>query len=161
MLFWNTTRSVSPILNIVQTFLNEPLLFDALTTLPETANFLGAVTTVATHPRFKYLEQQIGIIQQRIPEYEGKVGTNFDILKVWSDQDTFAKFGNILCGKPFPKGENIRLVEKAFYHEDYNGPDKDELDIMPSEYNIDEFYSITCYTILNPILQPHTASNST
>lgn len=148
--------SVTPILNIVQTFLNEPLLFDALVSLPETANFLGAVTAVATHPKFKYLEHQMAVIQERIPEYEGKVGTSFDIQKVWSDGDTFATFGNILCGKPFPRSENIPLVERAFYHEDYNGPDQDELDTMPSEW----FAKKVCLQLLNGMLfQRHTASN--
>lgn len=49
------------------------------------------------------------------------------------DGFTFSTFGNILCGKPFLNSGNIRFVENLFYREDYNGPDKDELDAMPSE----------------------------
>lgn len=97
---------------------------------------MTAVTTVATHPKFKYLEHEINVIRDRIPEFERKVGDSFDIEKLWSDGDTFSTFGNILCGKPFPRSDNIRFVEKAFYHEDYNGPDKDELDVMPSRFNL-------------------------
>lgn len=48
--------SVTPIVNIVQTFLNEDKLYHAIVDLPETMNFLGSITTVATHPKFKVLE---------------------------------------------------------------------------------------------------------
>lgn len=123
-----------PILNIVQTFLNEPALLNAVNDLPASGNFFGAVTTVATHARFAYIQQQISTIQARIPEYERTVGTTFDIQKLWSDGDTFATFGNILCGKPFPRSDNIRFVERAFEHDDYNGPDREELDVMPSRW---------------------------
>lgn len=97
---------------------------------------MGAVTTVALHPRFGYIQQQIETIRQRYPEYERKVGSAFDIEKLWSDGDTFSTFGNILCGKPFPRSDNIRFVQRAFEHVDYNGPDREELDVMPSGWTI-------------------------
>lgn len=50
------------------------------------------------------------------------------------DDETFSKGGNILCGKPFPRSNNIRFVENVFYQKDYNGPDKAELNVMPSEF---------------------------
>lgn len=48
--------SVTPVLNIVQTFLNEDKLYHAVVDLPDTANFLGSITAVATHSKFKVLE---------------------------------------------------------------------------------------------------------
>lgn len=129
----NHNCSVTPILNIVQTFLNEPTLLRAINDLPSSGNFFGAVTAVATNPRFAYIQEQITIIRARLPEYERKVGGAFDIEKLWSDDDTFSTFGNILCGKPFPRSNNIRFVERAFEHDDYNGPDREELAVMPSK----------------------------
>lgn len=117
----------------MQTFLNEPALLRTINDLPASGNFFGAVTTVATNGRFGYIQEQIAVIRERLPEYERKVGGAFDIAKLWSDDDTFSTFGNILCGKPFPRSNNIRFVERAFYHEDYNGPDREELAVMPSE----------------------------
>lgn len=127
-------HSVTPILHIVQTFLNEPALLHAVNDLPASGNFFGAITTIATHARFAFVQQQIAIITARLPEYERKVGSAFDIKRLWSDGDTFATFGNILCDKPFPRADNIRFVERAFEHDDYNGPDREELDVMPSEW---------------------------
>lgn len=48
--------SITPVLNIVQTFLNEDKLYNAIVDLPQTANFLGSITAVATHAKFKVLE---------------------------------------------------------------------------------------------------------
>lgn len=50
---------VTPIVNVVQTFLNEDKLYNAIVDLPENMNFLGAITTVATHPKFSVLEGEI------------------------------------------------------------------------------------------------------
>lgn len=47
---------VTPIVNVVQTFLNEDKLYHAIVDLPENMNFLGAITTIATHPKFSVLE---------------------------------------------------------------------------------------------------------
>lgn len=48
--------SVTPVVNIVQTFINEDKLYHAIVDLPKSGNFLGSITTVATHPMFKVLE---------------------------------------------------------------------------------------------------------
>lgn len=48
--------SITPVLNIVSTFLNENNLYSSVVELPETMNFMGLVTTLALHPKFKYLE---------------------------------------------------------------------------------------------------------
>jgi hypothetical protein len=61
------------------------------------------------------------------------VGNFFDVHKLFSNQRIFANLGKILCGKPFPQSNNIRYVNNIIYSPDYNGPDKDELDVMPSE----------------------------
>lgn len=57
----------------------------------------------------------------------------FDVNVLWSDDMTFSKSGGIFCGKPFPRSNNIRLVDRVFYQEDYNGANQDELDAMPSK----------------------------
>lgn len=50
-------------MNVVQTFLNDDKLYHAIVDLPENMNFLGAITTVATHPKFPVLEGKIIIIK--------------------------------------------------------------------------------------------------
>lgn len=53
---FNDLCSVTPVVNIVQTFINEDKLYHAIVDLPKSGNFLGSITTVATHPMFKVLE---------------------------------------------------------------------------------------------------------
>lgn len=48
--------SVTPVLNIIQTFLNEKDLFEAVTGLPKSKEFLPLITKIATHEKFKYIE---------------------------------------------------------------------------------------------------------
>ena len=50
---------VSPVVNIIQTFMNEDDLYHAIVDLPATANFLGTITTVATHAKFPVLEGKL------------------------------------------------------------------------------------------------------
>lgn len=45
----------------------------------------------------------------------------------------FSNSGNILCGKPFPRSDNIRFVDRMIYSQDFNGANPDELDVMPSK----------------------------
>jgi hypothetical protein len=47
---------VTPVLNIVQTFLNERDLYTAVVNLPNTMDFVSVVTKLATHPKFKVIE---------------------------------------------------------------------------------------------------------
>lgn len=76
--------SVTPVLNIIQIFLNDEDLYDTILQLPTTMNLLGAVMKLAMHSKFKYLEENISMIRKRIPEYQKLIGDNFDIKKVWS-----------------------------------------------------------------------------
>lgn len=76
--------SVTPVLNIIQTFLNEAALYDTILQLPTTMNLLGAIISFAMNPKFKYLEENIKTIRERLPEYTELIGDEFDIKKVWS-----------------------------------------------------------------------------
>lgn len=125
---------ISPIVNIVQTFLNEDKLYHAVVDLPQTANFLGSITAVATHPKFKVLEDNVGKLMNSVSLTGSPIDGNFDIHQLWSDDMTFSKSGFLLCGKPFPRNDQIRFVERIFYQEDHKGANSDELDAMPSEF---------------------------
>ena len=141
-------------LNIVQTLLNEKDLYDAIVGLPQSMNFISLITKLATHSKFKYIEckfiacyQSITFINRkligatanadslvrRLPEIKKTVGNIFDVHQLFSNDRIFSTLGKILCGKPFPKNDNIRFVDNVLYTPDYNGADKDELDVMPSE----------------------------
>jgi hypothetical protein len=71
---------------------------------------------------------------KNLPEIQKTVGSFFDVHQLFSNDRIFSNLGKILCGKPFPRSNNIRYVDNIFYTPDYNGADKDELDVMPSEY---------------------------
>lgn len=49
---------VTPVLNIVQIFLDTPQLYDAVIKLPQDRNFIGTVTSIVTHGRFKEIESE-------------------------------------------------------------------------------------------------------
>lgn len=51
-----SSYSITPIINIVQTFLNEDKLYHAIADLPDNMDFIGTVMSIATHPKFKVLE---------------------------------------------------------------------------------------------------------
>lgn len=76
--------------------------------------------------------QLVSFVTQNGSPIEGA----FDIHQLWSDDMTFSKAGNVLCGKPFPRNNNIRFVDRVFYQEDFNGANQDELDVMPSKYDL-------------------------
>lgn len=81
---------------------------------------------------------------KNLPTIRKTIGNFFDVSKLFSNYKTFANLGKILCSKPFPISNNIRFVENIIYSPDYNGADKDELDVMPSEFTSAE----SCATIL-------------
>lgn len=54
-------------------------------------------------------------------------------LVLIADDRMFSNSGNILCGKPFPRSNNIRFVDRMLYSQDFNGANPDELDAMPSK----------------------------
>lgn len=64
------------------------------------------------------------------------IDSAFDVTQLWSDDMTFSKSGYLFCGKPFPRSNNIRLVDRVLYAQDYNGANKDELDVMPSKTHL-------------------------
>lgn len=83
----NLNFRLTPILNIVQTFMNEPTLMDAIVDLPEERSFIGTVTTIYTHKKFKYLQENISILKTRLPTFMNLVGSSFNIKKLWSGNE--------------------------------------------------------------------------
>lgn len=65
--------------------------------------------------------------------HESPVDGGFNIKNLWSDDMTFSKAGNVLCGKPFPRSDSIRFVTDALAQKDFNDANKYELDAMPSK----------------------------
>lgn len=70
---------------------------------------------------------------KNIPKYHDLVGT-FDPNRLFSDNRVFSNSGKILCARPFPRSKEIRFVNRVLGQEDFNGPDKDEIDSMPSKF---------------------------
>uniref|UniRef100_A0A182P8G6 ABC transporter domain-containing protein n=1 Tax=Anopheles epiroticus TaxID=199890 RepID=A0A182P8G6_9DIPT len=151
---------VTPVINIVQIILDNEPLYDAIIKLPIDRNFIASVTTIVTHPKFKEIERNGDRLVKMLPTIREKVGDQFDILQLFSDDKTFSKSGNILCGRPFPRSNNIRYVDNIFYTPDYAGPDKDELEVMPTPYCKQLYLDVTntnngkiTWRFLKPILQ--------
>lgn len=98
----------------------------------------------------------------KLSDYEKIIGGSFNIKELWSNSGTFSTFGNILCGKPFPRRNDIKFVERSFYEKDYNGPDKDEVDAMPSMCFENTYISrkndMTCY-FFYLLFQHHIVNN--
>uniref|UniRef100_A0A2M4A096 Putative abc transporter n=1 Tax=Anopheles triannulatus TaxID=58253 RepID=A0A2M4A096_9DIPT len=151
---------VTPVLNIVQTFLDNQALYDAVVELPVDRNFISSVTTIVTHAKFKDIERNGDRLVKMLPTIRQKVGDSFDIEQLFSDDRTFSNSGNILCGRPFPRSDNIRFVDNILYTPDYAGPDKDELSVMPTPYCKQLYLDVTntnngkiTWRFLKPILQ--------
>lgn len=88
------------------------------------------------------------------------IDSSFDINGLWSDGMTFSKAGSVLCGKPFPHSNNIRIVDRVFYQEDFNGANQDELDAMPTKYCKQLYLDVTgtnngkiTWNYIKPIIQ--------
>lgn len=62
-----------------------------------------------------------------------KIAGDFNVKKVFSDDRILSNLGNLLCARPFPRSNEIRFVTNFIYTKDYSGPNKDEVDAMPSE----------------------------
>uniref|UniRef100_A0A182MPU9 ABC transporter domain-containing protein n=1 Tax=Anopheles culicifacies TaxID=139723 RepID=A0A182MPU9_9DIPT len=151
---------VTPVVNIVQIILDNEVLYDAIVQLPIDRNFISSITTIVTHPKFKEIERNGDRLVKMLPDIRKKVGGSFDILQLFSDDLTFSKSGNILCGRPFPRSDNIRFVDNILYTPDYAGADKDELDVMPTPYCKQLYLDVTntnngkiTWRFLKPILQ--------
>lgn len=127
-------------------------MYDSIVNLPVEQDFISAITGVALHPKFSIIESNANKIVESIPAIEKLIGGAFDINKLFSgklsncynvtpkvilyfffiDDQIFSNSGNILCGKPFPRSDNIRFVENILYTEDLGGPNDDEINSMPS-----------------------------
>lgn len=125
---------VAPVLNIIQTFLTDKSLYNAIVELPVEQNVFGSVLAVVTHKKFKQIEAYASNLIERLPEFRTAIGDNFNPNQLFADGHSFSSAGNLLCGYPFPRGDNIRYVENLFYTPDYNGADKDEIEVMPTPY---------------------------
>ncbi|XP_053680163.1 glucosylceramide transporter ABCA12 [Anopheles nili] len=151
---------ITPVVNIVQIILDNEALYEAVVKLPEDRNFIASVTTIVTHQKFKEIERNGDRLVKMLPDIRKRIGDKFDITQLFSDDKTFSKSGNILCGRPFPRSDNIRFVEKILYSTDYAGADKDELDVMPTPYCKQLYLDVTntnngkiTWRFLKPILQ--------
>ncbi|XP_053667952.1 glucosylceramide transporter ABCA12 [Anopheles marshallii] len=151
---------VTPVVNIVQIILDNNPLYEAIIALPIDRNFISSVTTIVTHPKFKEIERNGDRLVKMLPEIRKKIGGTFDILQLFSDDQTFSKSGNILCGRPFPRSDNIRFVDNILYTPDYAGADKDEMNVMPTPYCKQLYLDVTntnngkiTWRFLKPILQ--------
>lgn len=142
-------------------------MYDAVVGLPKSMEFIPLITKLATHSKFKYIECKFCILSEinycfsivlftlanaeylvhKLPEIRKTIGNFFDVHKLFSNDRIFSNLGKILCGKPFPRSNNIRFVNNIIYSPDYNGADKDELDVMPSEFFFAVCYK-TCANIL-------------
>lgn len=69
--------------------MNEPKLMDTIVNLPDDEDFLSAVLTIYTHPKFKFLEENISIFVKNLPKFMEAIGENFDIDKLWSGNKKF------------------------------------------------------------------------
>lgn len=83
--------------------------------------------------RSSYAIANADYLVRHLSEIKKIVGNFFDVHKLFSNERIFSNLGKILCGKPFPRSNNIRFVKNIIYSPDYNGADKDELDVMPSK----------------------------
>lgn len=83
---------------------------------------------------FKVLEENVSKLMAAVGVSGSPIDNSYDIHKLWSDDMTFSKSGVLFCGKPFPRSDNIRFVDRIFYQEDFNGANQEELDVMPSEF---------------------------
>ncbi|XP_059616632.1 glucosylceramide transporter ABCA12 [Phlebotomus argentipes] len=151
---------LTPALNIIQTFLNEPSLFDAVTGLAERLEFIPAIIAIAANKKFSILEGNIKVIMQRLPEYENLLGASFDVKQLFSDDRMLSESGKIMCGKPFPRADNIQLVDQVLASEDFSDEDRDEIDAMPTPFCKQLYKDVTktnygkiTWSFLKPIIQ--------
>lgn len=104
---------------------------------------------------FKVLEDNVGQIMTSVGLTGSPIDGSFDVHQLWSDDMTFSKSGFLFCGKPFPRSNNIRFVDRIFYQEDHKGANQDELDALPSEFSFycfENFQVPKISNILTPLL---------
>ncbi|XP_053683429.1 retinal-specific phospholipid-transporting ATPase ABCA4 [Sabethes cyaneus] len=151
---------VTPILDIIQIFLDTPAIYDPVIKLPQEKNLIGTIISIVTSSRFKEIERNADRLVSMFPEIQAMVGADFNIEKLFADDRTFSDSGKILCGKPFPRSDNIRFINNVLYSQDFNGADPDELAALPTAYCKQLYRDVTnsnngkiTWKTLKPILQ--------
>lgn len=71
MFFGNCFR-ITPLLHVVQTFLNEPALYEAITELPVNLDFLTTIISIATHPAFPTIQGKDILLGIGYPSFPNK-----------------------------------------------------------------------------------------
>ncbi|XP_017472592.1 PREDICTED: ATP-binding cassette sub-family A member 13 [Rhagoletis zephyria] len=138
---------MKPIIDIVNIFVTDDRMFDAVIDLPEKANFINAVTAVVTGGHFNEIRQSIGDVIGVVPQVEDFLNGTFDIRRLFSDRRTFVKAGYLMCGHPFPSTDTIPLVNDILYDtEDFSKVNDDEINVMPTKYCKQLYLNITTTT---------------
>lgn len=108
------------------------------------------------HPFPAYIGKLLALVNTTGLPIDG----SFNISELWSDGSTFSQSGLVLCGKPFPGSDNIRIIDRVLYQQDYNGPNQDELDAMPTDYCKQLYLDVTntnngkiTWNYIKPIIQ--------
>uniref|UniRef100_A0A1B0AMS1 ABC transporter domain-containing protein n=1 Tax=Glossina palpalis gambiensis TaxID=67801 RepID=A0A1B0AMS1_9MUSC len=125
---------LKPIFDIAQILINDDRMFQAITDLPEKANFISVVTTLVTNAHFDEIRNHIEKVIDLVPEVENILNGSFNIKKLFSDRRNLVKLGDLICGHPFPDLEIIPLVEDIIESQDFSSINDDELKAMPTDY---------------------------
>ncbi|XP_011187899.2 ATP-binding cassette sub-family A member 13 [Zeugodacus cucurbitae] len=138
---------MKPIVDIVNIFVTDDRMFNAVIDLPEKANFINAVTAVVTGGHFNQIRQSVGNVINLVPQVEDFLNGTFDIRRLFSDRRTFVKAGYLMCGHPFPSTDTIPLVNDILYDtEDFSKINDDEINVMPTKYCKQLYLNITTTT---------------
>ncbi|XP_004523945.1 ATP-binding cassette sub-family A member 13 [Ceratitis capitata] len=138
---------MKPIIDIVNIFVTDDRMFNAVIDLPEKANFINAVTAVVTGGHFNEIRLSVGNVISLVPQVENFLNGSFDIMRLFSDRKTFVKAGYLMCGHPFPSTDTIPLVNDILYNtEDFSKINDDEISIMPTKYCKQLYLNITTTT---------------
>ncbi|KAH8273384.1 hypothetical protein KR018_006518 [Drosophila ironensis] len=116
------------VIDVVNAFVTDERLHNAVVELAEKANFVSAITTLITSDRLDIIRTNISEIIALVPEIERRMNYSFDIKHLFSSRETFSKLGILLCGHPFPNTDTIPLVNEILESEDLNRTKDDELD---------------------------------
>lgn len=80
---------LTPILNIAQIVMNEPVLMNAVVNLPEERNFLKTVVAFYTHKRFNNLTEHFNTINANLPKYMQLMKDGMDLTKAWTGTENW------------------------------------------------------------------------
>lgn len=106
------------------------------------------------------ISAHIGKLIARVSSEGSPIDGSFNITELWSNDMTFSRAGSVICGKPFPRSTNVRLIDRVFYQEDFNGANQEELNIMPTNYCKQLYLDVTgtnngkiTWNYIKPIIQ--------